>query len=73
MNASSDLICDPSVCQSIILSKSTNIRPSLSFSRLVTLANSVIESKVEFEDGHKVAMAANAIASNLFAQVDQDG
>ena len=28
--------------------------------------------EVEYEDGHKVAMAANAIASNLFAQVDQD-
>ena len=29
--------------------------------------------KVEYEDGNKVAMAAKAIASNLFAQVDQDG
>ena len=29
--------------------------------------------EVEYEDGHKVAMAANAIASNLFAQVDQYG
>ena len=28
--------------------------------------------EVEYEDGHKVAMAANAIVSNLFAQVDQD-
>ena len=28
--------------------------------------------EVEYEDCHKVAMAANAIASNLFAQVDQD-
>ena len=28
--------------------------------------------EVEYEDGHKVAMAANIIASNLFAQVDQD-
>ena len=29
--------------------------------------------EVEYEDGHKVAMAANAISSNLFTQVDQDG
>ena len=29
--------------------------------------------EVEYEDGHKVAMAANAISSNLFAQVEQDG
>ena len=29
--------------------------------------------EVEYKDGHKVAMAANAIASNIFAQVDQDG
>ena len=29
--------------------------------------------KVEYVDGHKASMAANAIASNLFAQVDQDG
>ena len=28
--------------------------------------------EVDYEDGHKVAMAANAIASNLFAQFDQD-
>ena len=28
--------------------------------------------KVEYEDGHNVGMAVNAIASNLFAQVDQD-
>ena len=28
--------------------------------------------KVEYKDGHKVAMASNAIAGNLFAQVDQD-
>ena len=28
--------------------------------------------EVEYGDGHKVAMAANAIKSNLFAQVDQD-
>ena len=28
--------------------------------------------EVEYKDGHKVAMAANAIASNLFSQVDQD-
>ena len=27
--------------------------------------------EVEYEDGHKVSMAANAIASNLFTQVDQ--
>jgi hypothetical protein len=29
--------------------------------------------EVEYEDGYKTAMAANAIASSLFAQVDQDG
>ena len=29
--------------------------------------------EVEYEYGHKVAMAANAIASSLFAPVDQDG
>ena len=29
--------------------------------------------EVEYVDGYKTAMAANAIASNLFAQVDQDG
>ena len=28
--------------------------------------------EVKYEDGHKVAMAANSIASNLFAQIDQD-
>ena len=38
--------------------------------------NTILDSRmyeVEYEDGHKVAMAANAIASNLFVQVDQDG
>ena len=29
--------------------------------------------EVEYADGYKAAMTANAIASNLFAQVDQDG
>ena len=29
--------------------------------------------KVKYKDVHKVAMAANAIKINLFAQVDQDG
>ena len=29
--------------------------------------------EVEYADGYKTAMAANAIAKNLFAQVDQDG
>ena len=29
--------------------------------------------EVKYKDGHKVAMAVNAIVSNLFAQVDQDG
>ena len=29
--------------------------------------------EVKYEDVHKVAMAANAIVSNLFAQVDQEG
>ena len=37
--------------------------------------NPILDSRmyeVKYEDGHKLAMAANAIASNLFAQVDQD-
>ena len=29
--------------------------------------------KVEFQDGHKALMAANAIAENLFAQVNDEG
>ena len=29
--------------------------------------------EVEYADGYKTAMAANAIANNLFVQVDQDG
>ena len=29
--------------------------------------------EVEYADGYKTAMAANAIANNLFTQVDQDG
>ena len=29
--------------------------------------------EVEYADGYKAAMVANNIASNLFAQVDQDG
>ena len=29
--------------------------------------------EVEYEHGHKVAMAVNAIASNIFTQIDQDG
>ena len=29
--------------------------------------------EVEYADGYKTAMAANAIANNLFAQVDLDG
>ena len=29
--------------------------------------------EVEYEDGHKLSMAADAIASNLLVQVDQDG
>ena len=29
--------------------------------------------EVEYADGYKTAMEANAIANNLFAQVDQDG
>ena len=28
--------------------------------------------KVEYDNGYKTAMTANAIASNLFSQVDQD-
>ena len=37
--------------------------------------NPILDSQmyeVEYEDGHKVAMAANVIVSNLFAQFDQD-
>ena len=29
--------------------------------------------EVEYADGYKTSMTANAIASNLFSQVDQDG
>ena len=29
--------------------------------------------EVEYKDGNKIAMASNAIASNLFEKVDQDG
>jgi hypothetical protein len=29
--------------------------------------------EVEYHDGHRVAMSANTIAENVFAQVDQDG
>ena len=29
--------------------------------------------EVEYADGYKTGMTANAIASNLFSQVDQDG
>ena len=29
--------------------------------------------EVEYTDGYKKSMTANAIASNLFSQVDQDG
>ena len=29
--------------------------------------------EVEFLDGHKTAMASNAIAENMFAQVDEEG
>ena len=29
--------------------------------------------EVEYADGHKASMAANAIAQNMFAQVDEDG
>ena len=38
--------------------------------------NPILNSRmyeVEYEGGHKVAIATNVIASNLFAQVDQDG
>ena len=38
--------------------------------------NSILDTRmyeVEYVDGHKAAMDANVIASNLFAQVDQDG
>ena len=37
--------------------------------------NSILDTsmyKVEYVDNHKASMASNAIASNLFAQVDQD-
>ena len=29
--------------------------------------------EVEFQDGHKASLAANAIAENLFAQIDDEG
>ena len=29
--------------------------------------------EVEYADGHKASMAENAIAINMFAQVDEDG
>ena len=29
--------------------------------------------EVEFQDGHKASMAANAIAENLFSQIDDEG
>ena len=38
--------------------------------------NSILTSRmyeVEYQDGHRSAMAANAIAQNLFAQVDAEG
>ena len=38
--------------------------------------NPILDSRmydVEYQDGHKAAMAANAIAQNLFAQVDAEG
>ena len=38
--------------------------------------NPILDSRmyeVEYADGHKIAMAANAIAENLFAQVDEEG
>jgi len=38
--------------------------------------NPILDSRmceVEYQDGHKLAMAANAIAQNLFAQVDAEG
>ena len=42
----------------------------------VTHENPILDTRmyeVEYVDGHKAAMAENSIASNLFAQVDQDG
>jgi hypothetical protein len=38
--------------------------------------NPILDSwmyEVEYQDGHKLAMAANVIAQNLFAQVDAEG
>ena len=29
--------------------------------------------KVKFQDGHRASLAANAIAENLFAQIDDEG
>jgi hypothetical protein len=43
---------------------------------LPTHDNPILDSRmyeVEYQDGHKLAMAANAIAQNLFAQVDAEG
>ena len=33
----------------------------------------IIFTEVEFDDGHIQAMAANQIADNLFAQIDENG
>ena len=29
--------------------------------------------EVEYQDGHKASLSANAIAQNMFAQVDEEG
>ena len=29
--------------------------------------------KVEYQDGHKASLSANAISQNMFAQVDEEG
>ena len=38
--------------------------------------NPILDSRmyeVEYQDGHKVSLSANAIAQNMFAQVDEEG
>ena len=43
---------------------------------VIAADNPILDTRmyeVEYADGYKTAMAANAIESNLFSQVDQDG
>ena len=54
-----------------------NNRLKEKYGRLIGIAadNPILDTrmyKVEYADGYKTAMTANALASNLFSQVDQD-